>query len=109
MGRNLTFLAGKLKTVLLFHLVSPDLENLPLLFWACFMASLSVFEGPESHWLRVGLQQTMLPLRIQTWPQARDVLKRYLWTDMLHDVEGEKLFHEDLGKHSVVTQLFETE
>lgn len=104
-GRNLTFLAEKLKSALLFHLTSLDPEKPPLLFWACFMAALAVFEGNEPGWLRVGLQQTMLPLGMYTWPQARDVLKRYLWTDMLHDAEGEKMFHEDLMNPLVEPQL----
>lgn len=93
-GRNMTFLAEKLKGALLSQFSSSDPGQLPLVFWACFMAALSIFEGCESDWLRMGLQQTMSSLDIRTWPEARDFLKGYLWTDMLHDADGEKLFYD---------------
>lgn len=92
----MTFLAEKLKSTLPFQLSSPVPEQVPLLFWASFMAVLSIFQGLEPDWLREGLRQTMPSLGIQTWPEARDVLKTYPWTDMLHDEEGEKLFNDCL-------------
>lgn len=93
-GRNMTSLAEKLQAALLSQLSSPAPGQLPLVFWTCFMAALSIFDDCEPNWLRMGLQRTMSSLDIRTWMEARDVLKNYLWTDMLHDAEGEKLFYD---------------
>lgn len=95
-GPRMTFLAEKLKAAVLAQLERADSTQLPILLWALFVMAISIFEGCGEDWLRVSLVQTMSSLGLQTWSATRQVLKAFLWTDVLHGVEGMNLFEQCL-------------
>lgn len=87
-GPKMTYLAEKLKSVLLCQLVSADSAQLPLLFWALSEAAISIFEGCGQDWLRMYLVSTMSSLGLGTWPGVRGTLGLFLWTDIFHIWRG---------------------
>lgn len=88
------FLAQRLQSSLLAHLGNASRAQLPFLLWALFMAAISVFESCHESWLREALVQTMLSLELRSWRGTKDILDAFLWTDILHGIEGKELFEE---------------
>ncbi|SPO04195.1 uncharacterized protein DNG_06878 [Cephalotrichum gorgonifer] len=94
---KMTFLEGQLKSALLLALNSPITEQLRLILWSLFISAISIFEGRDCDWIREGIAQTLDIIGLETWPLARDTLKTFPWTDILHSVEGERLFNQIKG------------
>lgn len=92
LGKRMIYLVESLDMSLQLHTPATT-ENAAFLLWALFTAAMSVFEDFERAWLRHRLLETLSILGLRTWPETRDVLKRYLWIDPLHDESGQLLFH----------------
>ena len=93
-GKKMTFLADRLKTALLAQQYPPHPEEAELLLWALFIAGLSIFEDFDRDWLRAAMGQAVLSLRLRTWAEARVVVKRFLWIDIVYEQPGKRLFEE---------------
>ena len=98
-------LGQSLKDAVLLRLNLAVPAHLPFTFWALFVAAVSIFEGCREEWLRVTLVQMMDRLGVRTWVDTRIVLRRFLWTDVLHSVEGKQLFEECLRQPPAVVDL----
>lgn len=65
-----------------------------LRLWLLFVAGLSAATRDDDHWLLPLLFAALHDAQFTSWESVRAVLKGFLWVDALHDVEGEKIFHQ---------------
>lgn len=91
-GRQMAYLADRLKTSLLGQTSPPSAEQASLLLWSLVITWSSIFEEQDQEWLRVLLVQTVHTLGLKSWADTRAVLKRFLWIDMMLDGAGERVF-----------------
>lgn len=54
--------------------------------------SIFVFDTDDSAWIRSSLREQIGINEVCAWPQLRQILKSFLWIDILHDEPGRKLF-----------------
>lgn len=65
----------------------------PPLLWLLFIGAISVFSEPEDHaWLKLWLQREIGSSGVQSWGGMRQILKSFLWIDLVHDKPGQKVF-----------------
>lgn len=81
----------QLKAALLALEAPGSSEEWEMRLWLYFMAGLSLFPVGERDWLVNGLKKCLRTLRLTSWSEAKVVLKQYLWIDMIHDTEGERV------------------
>ncbi|EAW17781.1 uncharacterized protein NFIA_077140 [Aspergillus fischeri NRRL 181] len=102
-GRQMTYLAEKLKASLLEQTSPPLVEQASLLLWSLFVTCLSIFEEQDQEWLRALVVQTVHTLGLRTWADTRAVLKSFLWVDLMLDQAGERVFERCVYKTPVVS------
>jgi hypothetical protein len=90
LGKRMTFIAGQLEAEL--EPVPSMAEGSPFLFWALNISALSIFEDTIRDWFRQHFVSTAAALHLHTWSEAKAVLKRFLWVDMLHDQPASLIF-----------------
>ncbi|TVY80557.1 hypothetical protein LSUE1_G003254 [Lachnellula suecica] len=61
--------------------------------WLLFAAQMCIGFGTEELWLKRDISETLEALCLTSWKATRDILKDYLWIDVLHDGGGRKTFH----------------
>lgn len=101
-GRKMTFLAERLSVVLrdwrgcLKSQTQAGSQGdgvIKLIFWGLVVASVSIFEEcDEEGWLCEMLAEAAAALGLQSWPDAKDVLKGFLWIDLIFDESAEHVF-----------------
>jgi len=93
-GKKMVFLAARMKTALLAQEAPPFVEHARVLFWALIITRLSVFEDFDHEWLQTLLMETASVLGLNTWDEARAILKEYLWIDTVLDKPASQVFKE---------------
>lgn len=84
------------------RLSGPVLEWPRLLLWGLWMGALAVLgdvgsNGPDGiEWVAMGMKRTINALGLNGWDEVKAVLKEFLWIDLLHDEEGQKIY-QSLG------------
>lgn len=63
-------------------------------FWLLFIGAGSVFENSDDAWLLPRLLMVAEPLGLLTWDDARSVLSKFPWVNVLHDRTGQELWHK---------------
>jgi hypothetical protein len=91
-GRKMTRLADGLRAVLTSAKADPSLSRLRL--WGAFVAGVSIFDGSDKEWLVDILVQSLSELGLQTWSETKEVLKGFLWIDLVFDGVAERMFHQ---------------
>lgn len=92
-GKGMKYIAEQLEANL-GSLTLMSAENSPLIFWILLTIAISVFESLEPCWLRSGLERAVATLGLKHWPEAKSILKKFMWINGLHDLPGELLFLE---------------
>jgi hypothetical protein len=85
-------LATNFKAILLKLEIPTDVDIWKVKLWLLFVAALSVLRGDTSIWLKESLLHCLKELKLPSWKDTKMVLKEYLWVDMIHDEEAEKVF-----------------
>ena len=63
-------------------------------FWLFVVGAISVLRPDVNIWLKVPLSKCQSALHITTWSEAKLCLKKFLWIDVLHDINGEAVFEQ---------------
>lgn len=64
-----------------------------LLLWLLMVGSITIFtEADDDAWLKPWLRLHMDDCKVRSWDQLQDVLRSFLWIDMLHDTPGRAVF-----------------
>ncbi|KAH6844516.1 hypothetical protein B0I37DRAFT_342938 [Chaetomium sp. MPI-CAGE-AT-0009] len=63
-----------------------------LVLWSAFVAQVSIFEDFGEHWLNELVTRALSVLGLRTWDGTRDVLKEFMWIDLIFGQAGERLF-----------------
>ncbi|KAJ9273845.1 hypothetical protein DTO212C5_124 [Paecilomyces variotii] len=88
-------LAGKLRAALQSSEHDVNDQLLRLALWLLFVGRVSLLDGPEDAlWLGAKLLTISQTLGITTWPEARHILKSFMWVDGIHDKAGKDFFEE---------------
>ncbi|KAK5659922.1 hypothetical protein OQA88_13386 [Cercophora sp. LCS_1] len=93
LAKRMFYMAEGLDMSLQLH-TPATADSAEFLLWALFIATISIFEDLERPWLRRRLLETLSTLGLRTWPETRDVLKKFLWVDPLHDDAAKMLFYQ---------------
>lgn len=95
--KQMAYLSEELKAALLAHETpaSPEIERLQL--WSLFVARLSVFVESDGDWLQGLLIRTISSLGLRDWSDIREVLKSFLWVDVVFDTPAKELFDKSLA------------
>ncbi|KAH8896139.1 hypothetical protein GQ53DRAFT_640012 [Thozetella sp. PMI_491] len=95
-----TFLASRVREVLQlreYGTSAQDAREHRYNLWLLAVARVSILDGPEDHgWLvdrQVAVKQA---LELSTWFKAKEVLRSFLWVDMVHDERGREFFNAKL-------------
>lgn len=99
-GKHLFYLLSALKPALIGHAheLGPDPEAARFFFWALFVAAMTVFQDFDRDWIRGLVVVSAGNAGVVDWAGARAILGSFLWTDLVHDREGELLFDQWLGE-----------
>jgi hypothetical protein len=72
---------------------------LKMILWLTFVGRLSVLKGIDDYcWLEAQMLNTGRALGLESWPEARKILKTFLWVDIVHDDAGRRFFQEAMAK-----------
>lgn len=74
-------------------LVHPDISNdFPptIMLWLLLVGAISGLS--EDIWLKRRLREHVNACQVRSWNEMRDVLKSYMWIDLLHDKLGKEVF-----------------
>jgi hypothetical protein len=86
-------LAHALKDALRGLQSKTDGLHLELQLWLAFIVRMTVLTSAEDWlWLQGHMLTTMRALELKSWAEARQVLKSFLWADVLHDKRGEGIY-----------------
>ncbi|KAM5342165.1 hypothetical protein ACJ41O_015196 [Fusarium nematophilum] len=91
-GRQMRHLYCRLELVLHGQQCSLKYEQARFIFWALFIAGLTIFEGFEEDWHHTAVAQVAETLGIQTWVEAKRVLMGVLWIEGIYDIPGKAAF-----------------
>lgn len=69
-------------------------ESIPpsIILWLLVIGAISVFTEADSQLLNSTLELYIARSGAQPWSEARNILKRFLWIDCLHDKPGRVVF-----------------
>ncbi|BCR97213.1 uncharacterized protein AKAW2_30532S [Aspergillus luchuensis] len=75
-------------------------DSLELILWLLMVGILALpplpaFQGTDL-WLRGCLREWLERVGIRTWGELREIMKRFLWVDLMHDFAGEGVFGDVL-------------
>ena len=85
-------LAQKMERIIKDLDMTANTQESEFRLWLLFVAILSLPSKAVEHWLDNTLSQTIETLAIKSWQKTKLVLKQFLWIDVLHDMEGERIF-----------------
>ncbi|KAJ9137498.1 hypothetical protein NKR23_g9042 [Pleurostoma richardsiae] len=86
-------LAAQLTTVLRSPEQQPGDRWLKLSLWYVFVGGLSVLDSPENYpWLEEQLCRKTQALGLTDWMETRQVLKSFIWVDVVNDRVGKRFF-----------------
>ncbi len=60
--------------------------------WLLMVGAMSIFEDYDGPWLRPWLRMSIDMNGVDSWTEMREILKSFLWIDLLHDMPGKDLF-----------------
>lgn len=63
-----------------------------MLLWLLMIGALSIFPEPHETRLKHGLQMNIKLYGVKSWIEMREILKSFLWIDLLHDKPGKDIF-----------------
>lgn len=72
-----------------------------LVLWSAFVAGVSIFEDFGEPWLNDLVTKALSALGLRTWDETREVLKEFMWVDLVFGYHGKRLFDRFWG----VTEL----
>ncbi|KAH8677970.1 hypothetical protein BX600DRAFT_431279 [Xylariales sp. PMI_506] len=61
--------------------------------WLLVIGAISIFPVTEEKWLKVILKGYLHKCSFSDWNEMRQILRSFLWIDMLHDGPGEHIFN----------------
>lgn len=74
-------------------LSSSDSRSPPqLLVWLLMMGAVAIFEESDDAWLLSMLSQNMGLCGIDSWSKMQEVLKAFMWIDLVHGKRGKEVF-----------------
>lgn len=74
---------------------SPELILWLLMVGILALPSLPAFQGTDL-WLRGYLREWLEKVGIRTWGELREIMERFLWVELMHDLAGEGVFGDVL-------------
>jgi len=70
-----------------------DLLPVPIVLWLAILSHVLTHNGPSpADWRSVWLDEAILRAGIDSWSQAREVLRSVMWVDFIHDRLGKQAF-----------------
>ncbi|GKZ23686.1 hypothetical protein AbraIFM66951_004562 [Aspergillus brasiliensis] len=80
--------------------VDDDDDSSALILWLLVVGILALPPLPSfrdtDFWLKGCLREWLVRLEIRTWEEMREIMKRFLWMDLMHDLAGEGVFGDVL-------------
>lgn len=74
-----------------FETTSVEVEG-ELALWALVVGGIWMWDDPEGVWIAPRIRVVARGLGIESWDEARSVLKRFPWIDRIHDESGRKVW-----------------
>lgn len=74
-----------------------DVHHFPLLLWLLVIGSISVLSKDDDLWIKRWLRKILEFRKAQSWNDMQDILKSYMWIEMLHD-EPAKMLYDSVRK-----------
>jgi hypothetical protein len=68
-----------------------------LVLWSAFVAGVSIFEDFSEPWLNDLVTRALSGLGLRTWDETREVLKEFMWVDLIFGYDGKRLFERFWG------------
>lgn len=68
-----------------------------LVLWSAFVAGISIFEDFSEPWLNDLVTEALSVLGLRTWDETREVLKEFMWVDLIFGYDGTRLFERFWG------------
>lgn len=65
--------------------------------WLLMIGAVSVFEGPSNDWLKPLMIANVRLCEIDSWCKLRDLLKSFMWIDLVHDKMGKSIFDSTMA------------
>ena len=72
--------------------LSLDGVSSQMLLWLLMIGAISIFLEPHETRLKQGLQANLKLNGVKSWTEMRQILKSFLWIDLLHDKPGKDMF-----------------
>ena len=62
--------------------------------WILFVTAVSTVTNEDDYWLMPLLKAALLKTGKVTWEEVQDMLKSFMWIDVLHDKDGKRVFDQ---------------
>ena len=76
--------------------------------WLLMTGAVSIFNEHDDQWLKPNLLSIFNSCSLDSWDQARDILRSIMWIDLLHDHLGKRYFDSVVSDGSSVEFLHHT-
>ena len=67
-------------------------DHSELALWAMVIGGIWVWDAPGREWLSLKLMGVVRELELQSWREARGVLRKFPWVNCIHDESGEQVW-----------------
>ncbi|TVY13988.1 hypothetical protein LARI1_G008670 [Lachnellula arida] len=98
LGIRFDALSSRLRGCLLGLRGLEDDATVELKLWLLFVARMPDSVSEIDSWIEAEMKKTLGALGLKKWEAVKDILKRYLWIDVLHEKGGKDAF-EDATKN----------
>lgn len=72
-----------------------------LKIWLLMVGAVSVFEGTSNDWLKPLMVANFRLCGIDSWSKMRDLLKSFMWIDLVHDKGGKSIFDSTIASMDI--------
>ncbi|KAF2812776.1 uncharacterized protein BDZ99DRAFT_507057 [Mytilinidion resinicola] len=95
LGLSYSHLASAFRSCLADLTCSPQ-----LMVWLLMVGAVSVFDANDDMWLKPSLLHSLRLCEIESWTQMQDLLKSFMWIELVYDKLGKAMFDSIVGSNN---------